>query len=56
MSMKSKKGLLLTVAIVLLIVLNGMQLYGIFSESPAKSDVKPKGETDTTHVPIQINV
>ncbi|MEW5799931.1 MAG: LytR C-terminal domain-containing protein [Bacteroidota bacterium] len=52
----SKKGLLLTIAIVLLVLFNGMQIYGIFSDTPAASAVKPKNDADTSHVPIQINV
>ncbi len=53
---KQKKGLLLSIVIALLVILNGMQVYGIFSESSAKNPVKPTSVTDTTHVPIQINV
>lgn len=55
-SIGSKKGFLLSIAIVLLVVFNGMQLYGIFSDTPAVNPLQPKDAADTTHAPIQINV
>lgn len=51
-----KKGLLLSIAIALLVILNGMQVYGIFFGSSGKNPVRPTSEADTAHVPIQINV
>lgn len=53
---RPKKGLLLSIAIALLVVLNGMQLYGIFSESTRNNPPQSNGDTDTTRAPIQINV
>ncbi|MBI2428785.1 MAG: LytR C-terminal domain-containing protein [Ignavibacteriales bacterium] len=47
---------MLSIAIALLVLFNGMQLYRIMSEKPAASAVKPKNDADTAHVPIQINV
>lgn len=53
---QSKKNILLTVAIVALVIFNGLQLYGIVTDSPTKSIVRGNNKTDTTHLPIQINV
>jgi len=53
---QSKKHILLTVAIIALVIFNGLQLYGIVTDSPIKSVAKGKNNADTTHVPIQINV
>jgi hypothetical protein len=53
---RSKKKILLTIAIAALVIFNGMQLYGIFAASPVKSSGKEKRETDTTRVPLQINI
>lgn len=51
-----KKDILLISAIVLLLIFNGMQLYGIFTDAPSNGSVKPQSITDTTNIPIQINV
>lgn len=49
--------MLLNIAIILLTVLAGMQVYGIVAGSPAViKATSEKGGIDTTHVPIQINV
>lgn len=53
---QSKKHILLTVAIIALIIFNGLQLYGIMTDVPAKSIEQGKHNSDTTHLPIQINV
>ncbi|MFA5832237.1 MAG: LytR C-terminal domain-containing protein [Bacteroidota bacterium] len=51
-----KHRLLLNIAIVLLVLFNGMQLYGIFSQQSTSTISSAKKENDTMHVPIQINV
>lgn len=53
---QSKKNILLTIAIVALVIFNGMQLYGIFTDSPVKSITKEKRDDDTTRTVIQINI
>ena len=51
-----KKDSLLNSIVVLLLLFNTMQVYGIFSHRFV-SEVPPvKKVTDTTHVPLQINV
>lgn len=51
-----KRNLLLNLAIALLIVFIGLQLYGIFSQRTSPAVVSPKKENDTAHVSMQINV
>jgi hypothetical protein len=47
---------LLNAAVVLLVIFNGMQLYGIVSRSAATPASSERSLTDTTHSPLQINV
>lgn len=51
-----KKQSLLNTAIVLLVLFNGMQLYGIFSGYSPSVNTVAKRENDTSHVPLQINI
>ncbi len=51
-----KKQSLLNTAIVLLVLFNGMQLYGIFSGYSPSVSTAAKRENDTSHVPLQINI
>lgn len=51
-----KKQSLLNIAVILLILFNGMQLYGIFSGHSPSVGTAVKKENDTTHVPLQINI
>jgi hypothetical protein len=51
----SNKGLL-NIAIVLLVMLNVMQIYGIVSNRGPEKVSQQKLLTDTSHTPIQINV
>lgn len=54
--MTNQRTLLLNIAIALLIVLNGFQLYGILS-GPSSSPVKPSDPVgDTLRTTVQINV
>lgn len=53
---RQKKQLLLNIAIVLLVALNGMQIYGIVSSSSTNPVSPQKALNDTTHTPLQINV
>ena len=50
-----KKSLINSI-IVLLLLFNGMQIYGIFSHRSATGVPAVKKVNDTTHVPLQINV
>lgn len=56
MNSLTKKRLLLNIAIVLLILFNGLQLYGIFTQQASSGPPSGNSVHDTTHIPIQINV
>ena len=48
--------MLLNVAILLLLIFIGMQLYGIFSKQSSMPVTATKKESDTSHVAVQINI
>lgn len=52
----SKKRMYVNLAIVLLVLLNGMQLAGIFSQHSVPSGVFSNNHDDSTHTPMKINV
>ncbi len=59
MKNKSKQNIILLLVIALLILFNGMQLYGIFSDEPIIVPQKKQNKNspaDTSFVPLQINV
>ncbi len=51
-----KNKLLLNIAIVLLLLFNGMQIYGLFSQKEPGQAIPVKRVDDTTHIAAQINV
>ncbi|MFZ4618990.1 MAG: LytR C-terminal domain-containing protein [Bacteroidota bacterium] len=56
MNLSAKNKLLLNIAVVLLLLFNGMQLYGIFAQKDSAQPVPAKRLDDTAHVATQINV
>ncbi len=56
MNPSAKNKLLLNIAIVLLLLFNGMQVYGIYSGMPDPASVPAKHLSDTAHTVTQINV
>jgi hypothetical protein len=53
---KSKRNLLLNGAIVLLVLFNGVQIYGLVTQQGSGAVHAATSMNDTTHSPFQINV